>query len=88
MSHLPRPSGLLLGTFAQRREDAVNGAAAAGSSHPASRIPVSRQQEGAVENIPEQHLHTQHKFKDWIGINQRDKLNINQMLDNQTYRVY
>lgn len=58
MSSLTCPSGLLLDTFAQRREDAVSGAAAAGSSHLASRIPVSRRQEGAVENILEQHFHT------------------------------
>lgn len=42
------PSGLLLDAFAQRWEDAVCGAPAACSSHLASRIPVSRQQEGAV----------------------------------------
>lgn len=41
-------SGLLLDAFAQRWEDAVSGAPAVCSSHLASRIPVSRQQEGAV----------------------------------------
>lgn len=56
MSSLPCPSGLLVDAFTQRREDAVNGAAAACSSQLASRISLSRQQEGAVENITEQHL--------------------------------
>lgn len=52
MASLLCPSGLFLDTFAQRWEDAVTGAAAACSCHLAAWISVSRQQEGAVENVP------------------------------------